>query len=365
MLSKGRIEMRKLIFVTRNMKAGGAERVISQLANNYSRVGIQCTIVTLDNEEVFYQLNSAVTVYAIGRRSSNAYVDKFLKYKELRRYVNLNKPDIVLALPEEIGIFVIPALLGTKIPVVVSERNNPWVMPWKKETRLMRKLFYPFASGLIFQTEQAASFFPEKIRKKGIVLPNPLDLERIPKPWEGTRRKEIVGAGRLDKQKNFTLLIKSFAKFYKNHPDYVLTIYGEGKLREELESFAASLLPEEVYSFPGRTTELLELIKGAAMFVLSSDYEGMPNVVIEAMAMGMPVISTDCPSGGPAYLIQSGKNGLLVPVGDEDALIEAMCKIADSEELANYLGKNALEIRERLNSDIVVKKWREYLDECK
>ncbi|EYE87679.1 hypothetical protein Q428_12010 [Fervidicella metallireducens AeB] len=158
--------MKKLTFVTRNMKAGGAERVISQLVNNFNRAGIQCIIITLDNEEIFYRLDNAVKVHAIGRKSSNSYLDKFLKYKELRRYINVNKPDIVLALPEDIGIYVIPALLGTKIPVVVSERNNPWVMPYKKITRILRRIFYPLADGFIFQTEQAASFFSPNIRKK-------------------------------------------------------------------------------------------------------------------------------------------------------------------------------------------------------
>jgi glycosyltransferase involved in cell wall biosynthesis len=354
--------MKKLTFVTRNMKAGGAERVISQLANNFNRAGIECTIVTLDNEEIFYQLDNPVKVHAIGRKSINAYVDKFLKYKELRQYVNLNNLEIVLALPEDIGIYVIPALFGTNIPVVVSERNNPWVMPWKKSSRFMRKLFYPFASGFIFQTEQAASFFSSNIRKRGVILPNPLDLERIPERWKGERSKEIVGAGRLDKQKNFHLLIKAFAVFYKNHQDYILKIYGDGILKEELINYADSLLPKNAYFFSGRTTELLEKIKSASMFVLSSDYEGMPNVVIEAMAMGMPVISTDCPSGGSAELIDNGMNGLIVPVNDVNALIEAMCKVVDSEELANKLGVNALAIKEKLNANIVADQWRKYLE---
>jgi glycosyltransferase involved in cell wall biosynthesis len=356
--------MERLIFVTRNMKAGGAERVISQLANNFSRTGIQCTIITLDDEEIFYQLDSSVKVHVIGRKSHNAYMDKFLRYRELRQYVNANKSDIVLALPEEIGIYVIPALMGLNIPVVVSERNNPWIMPWKKETRLLRKINYPFATGFIFQTEQAASFFSLKIQQKGIILPNPLDLERIPNPWEGPRRKEVVGAGRLDKQKNFPLLISAFAKFYEEHSDYILTIYGDGLLKEKLISFASSHLPKKAFSFPGRTPELLEHLRGASMFVLSSDYEGMPNVVIEAMAMGMPVISTDCPAGGSAYLIESGKNGILVPVGNVDKLSEAMCKVVQSEKFAVELGSCAQQIKDRLDLDVVAERWRQYLEQC-
>lgn len=353
--------MKKLMVITRNLKAGGAERVISQLVNNFCEEGIECIIVTIDDAHIFYTIDPRVKIYSVGKKSDKLYIDKFLKYKAVRKYAISEKPDVVLALPEEIGIFVIPALLGTGIPVVVSERNNPWVMPWKKETRLMRRLFYPFAAGFIFQTDQAASFFPKYIQKKGIVLPNPLDLVRIPEPWREKRRKEVVGAGRLEKQKNFKLLIQAFAQFYRNHPDYILTIYGEGSLRKELEELAASILPEGVYRFPGNVPNLLEQINGAAMFVLSSDYEGMPNVLIEAMAMGMPVISTDCPSGGPAYLINNRENGILIPVGDVDSLCKAMCKIAEDPEFSQCLGKNACLIKKKLDSAIISKKWREFL----
>jgi len=313
-------------------------------------------------EEIFYNVPSQVKIYAIGDKSKIKYIDKILRYKGIRYYVKYLKPDAVLTLPEDVGIFVIPALLGTRIPVVVSERNNPWVMPWKKITRLMRKLFYPFATGVIFQTEQAANFFPSFIRKKGIVLSNPLDLSRIPQPWEGERRKEVIGAGRFDKQKNFSLLIRAFAKFHVNHPDYVITIYGEGPLRKELEDLARSLLPKGTYFLPGVTSKLLEHMRGAAMFVLSSDYEGLPNVLIEAMAMGLPVISTDCPSGGPADLIKDGRNGILVPTGDANALCKAMSRVAESEELAVMLGNNACKIKKKLDSTIVAEKWMDYLN---
>ena len=132
-------------------------------------------------------------------------------------------------------------------------------------------------------------------------------------------------------------------------------------MRHELESLAASLLPLGAYSFPGRSKDLPYKITNAAMFVLSSDYEGMPNVVIEAMALGTPVISTNCPSGGPEYLIQSGENGLLVPVGDVGSLVDAMCELAVNEAYAKKISKNAMRIRKTLNSNLVAEHWLKYL----
>jgi glycosyltransferase involved in cell wall biosynthesis len=353
----------KVCIITRSMLAGGAERVIAQLVKYMTMKNVDCKIITLNDQEVFYDLPKQVGIYAIGEKSDNKYLDKYLKYRELRHIIKKFKPDVVLALPEEIGIYVIPALIGTNIPVVVSERNNPWVMPWKKETRLLRRIFYPLAAGFVFQTDQAASYFSQNIRKKSIVLPNPLDLERIPEQWKGDKRKEIVAAGRFEEQKNFPLLIKAFAKFHESHDDYHLTIYGDGSLREELETLASSLLPKEAYSFPGKTSELLEYINGATMFVLSSDYEGLPNVVIEAMAMGIPVVSTDCPSGGPAELINNEVNGLLVQVGNIEEMAMAMSKVAGDPEFAAKLGFNSTKIKTILNSNNVAEQWRKYLEE--
>ncbi|WP_043931166.1 glycosyltransferase [Bacillus sp. EB01] len=353
----------KIAFVTRSMWAGGAERVISELVKYADNMGIQATIITIDNEKVLYDIPEKVKVLPIGKKSINSLFDKMLRYKILRDLVKGVKPDIVLSLPEDIGIYVIPALLGTKIPVVVSERNNPWVMPWKKESRILRKIFYPFASGIIFQTKEAASFFSAKIQKKGKILPNPLDLNRLPLPWEGERRKEIIGAGRFDNQKNFPLLIKAFALFRETHPEYSLTIYGDGNLRNELTGLASLLLPAGSFNFPGRSSELLEDINGASMFVLSSNYEGLPNVVIESMAIGVPVISTDCPSGGPAEIIKDRANGILVPVNDIDAMSNAMKELASSKELADKISRNAIQIRNLFDSNIVSQKWVNYLQD--
>ncbi len=351
----------RVMIITASMEAGGAERVVSQLLNSWRANGVDCDLVLLRKRPIFYSIPEDVKVREFDRFCANRYVNKLRSYWEIRKIVKRVKPDVVLSLPEEIGIYVIGATLGLRVPVVVSERNNPWVMPNKKATRLLRRLLYPFASGLIFQTKQAASFFSTKLQRKGIVLPNPLDLTRIPEPCVGEREKMIVGAGRLEPQKNFALLIDAFAEFYRDHPDYRLVVYGEGGERKALERRAAEKLPEGAFSFPGRATDLLERMNKAAAFVLSSDFEGVPNVLIEAMASGVPCVSTDCAPGGAAELIDDGKNGFLVPIGDAKALSEKLAEVVDNQEIAAKFASESVKIKEKLDAEIVCRRWLYYL----
>lgn len=349
----------KIIIITKNMVGDGAERVIAQLSNYFVSQGKICKIITLNDDEVFYALDSRVQILPVGFKSHNKVLDKLMRYSVVRKMVRKEKPDLVLAMPEEIAAYVLPALLGTGVPMYVSERNNPWVMPDVKITRFLRDHMYPFARGVIFQTEMAKSFFPEPIQRKGVMLSNPVDAQRIPAQYQGEREKTVVAAGRLSPQKNMPLLLKAFAAFSQKHPDYRLRIFGEGELREELTELTKTLNIAEKVEMPGRSTVLLEKMNPCAMFVLSSDYEGMPNVLLETMCMGMPVVSTDCRCG-PRDLIEDGVNGLLVPVDDEKALCEAMEKLTDPE-YAKQLADNALKIREKLTSQEVFVSWYRYL----
>lgn len=344
------------------MYGGGAERVIAQLTNYFVSRDVDCKIIMTDDEPVGYQLDDRIKISAIGKKSDNKLIDRIKRYKAVKKIVKTEKPDLVLSMPEDTGIYVLWGLLGVKVPVYVSERNNPWVMPDVRITRILRKLMYPRAKGIIFQTEMAKSFFSKGIQKKGVVLPNPVDDKRIPQPYKGEREKVIVGAGRLSKQKNFPLLINAFSEFVNQFPDYRLVIYGEGPDRQKLEELVASLGLQDKVELPGRKENLPELMNSKAMFVLSSDYEGMPNVLIEAMCMGMPVISTDCPSGGPRELIQDRKNGMLVPVDSQEELFKAMCYMAE-EDHSEIMGSEAYKLREKLTSKTVFEDWYEYLFE--
>lgn len=352
--------MSKIDIITRAMTTGGAERVITQLANYFVEHDIACRIITTDDCEIMYVLNEKVEVVPIGKKSNNKIIDRLMRYKIVRKTVVLNRPDVVLTMPEDTGIYALLALVGTGVPVYVSERNNPWVMPDVKITRFLRKIAYFFAKGIIFQTEMAKSFFPKYIQKKGVVLQNPVDAERIPDPYIGERKKRFVAVGRLEQQKNFPLLIKTFARFCENIEGYELIIYGEGKDREKLEKLIIDLHLTDLVHLPGRNYNVLNSINDSAAFIMSSDYEGMPNALIEAMCMGMPVISTDCPSGGPRELIINGENGFLVPVNNPQMLFEAMNKIIDGD-INDKFSKQAFLIREKMTSYRVFEQWYDFL----
>ena len=353
--------MKKLLIMTHNMAGGGCERVIALLAGAFAARGIEVMIATEYAAPCAYALDPRVALRPLTEDPVCRTRDIPRVYAALRRVCRKFRPDAVLAMPEKVNVWTVLALLLSGTPVIVSERNDPARHPESRVKRLLRRLVYPAAAGFIFQTEEARSYFPARIRRRGVVLDNPLDCRDLPAPYTDARDRVIVGAGRLDGQKNFALLIRAFTDFYAAHPDWRLVIYGEGGAREALEEMA-SALPAGAVTLPGRTEQLARDMQRAGMFVLSSDFEGMPNVLIEAMAMGLPAISTDCASGGPRALIRDRENGLLVPVGDRAALGGAMARLADDAALAARLGARAAELRDRVSLARVSEKWREYIE---
>ena len=354
--------MKKLLIVTHKMSGGGCERVIAQLLENFARGGVECVLATECGVPSFYDLPESVRhVYlSFGKTLKVREIPR--AYRKLRRLVLQEKPDLVLAMPEKVNVWAVLFLLGTGVPVVVSERNDPHRHPENRIKRVLRRLVYPFASGFIFQTSEAAAYFSKTIQKRGVVLDNPLDKARIPAPYTGARRPVVAAAGRLDPQKNFAMLIRAFACFYKTHHAYSLVVYGEGGQKNELVRLASRLGVAGAVELAGQSKTLLSDVNDCAMFVLSSDYEGMPNVLIEAMACGLSCIATDCPIGGVRSLVTDGENGLLIPVGGEESLVDAMTRIADDPAFAARLGENAAGIQRRLDAERVAAQWRAYLE---
>lgn len=289
-------------------------------------------------------------------RISNFY----RRFSKLRGIWKKEKPDLILSF---IGKNNIMALLTSRflhIPVVVSVRGEPAEEYYSSGLRTAAKLLFRLADGIVLQTTGSMEFFLEAIQKKAIILKNSLNPAFMKERYEGEREKQIVAVGRVDANKNHEMIIRAFAKIADEYPDYRLTIYGEGELRQSLMKLTEKIGLDGCISLPGSISNVQDALYKASVFVLSSYSEGMPNTLIEAMALGLPVISTDCPCGGPKDLIIHGENGLLIKPGDWEDLVENLQKIIENPDFAEKIGRNAAKLKEELNPDVINRTWEEY-----
>ena len=357
---RGDGEMR-IMLVIGALSFGGAERVMANIAN-YLAERHQVLLCTLFERETPYQISEKVSL-----KQGLAAHGKIASFQEIRKTAKEYKPDVALSFLTQINITTIISLFGTNIPVVVSERNDPNFEPAQKYRKILRKIVFPLAAGYVFQTEDAKTYFSHRIQKKGIVIPNPVFVEDEIKPIAvPDSKKEFVAVGRLTPQKNYSLLIKSFSKVAKSHPEFILKIYGEGELKEELSDEIKQTKSDSNIFLMGASKTIHYDIVQSYGFIMSSDHEGMPNALLEAMALGLCCISTDCPCGGPREIIESTENGLLVPVADVKAMETAIIKVIEDSVLAEKMSMKARETKEKYSLEVIGKKWEQYLvDICK
>lgn len=350
----------KIAFAMACMQGGGAERVVSELANRFDEYGCNVSIV---------MTKSAGSVYSLHKRIRQIDLSKddrgiLSRVKALRRCIKENQFDVVISFLTNSNIETLMASFMLKTPVIISERNNPFVDPKGRIYRILRAMTYPMAEGYVFQTPDAQAFFSKGIQKKSLVIMNPINPE-LPEAYVGEREKRIVNVGRLVTQKNQKMFIDAFCEFYTAHPDYIAEIYGDGSMEQELSAYIQSKGMQDKVFLRGFTTDVISKIAKASMFVMSSDYEGMSNALIEAVGMGVPCISTDHPIGGARMTIEDGASGFLVPVGDSHAMAEKMAQIADDEELANRFSEQGLHLRNTLSIDVIADTWLQYIEAVK
>lgn len=362
------VVQKKCMMLIPRLCNGGAERVMTTLANGLCN-DMQVKIVTLTDDECFYPLDERVSVKGLGgnvnrkNKIAKAFSSVFGGLKcfcRLRKTIKEYKPDTVISFLQSANGFIIMGkmLWGLKCKIIVSERCDP--LARSRFNRWFERNFYHKADVIVCQGEKAASFFKEKHRKKVVIIPNPVNAKAIPPLYTGERRKSIVGVGRLDGQKNFPLLINAFAKLSDKFSDYNLEIYGGGTDQQKLQSLINDLGIQDRATLMGVKKNVFYSVADASLFVMSSDFEGFPNVLVEAMSSGLPVISTNFPTGIAQDIVKE-ENGIVIPVGDEKALVSAMEELLSNPERREKMSVENRKVLVQLNEESIIEKWKKIM----
>lgn len=353
MNNKGRV-----LFITGSMRRGGAERVISILANQYAMDGWKVKIITLLFFEVEYELVPEIEVVSFVRNDKTRLRNTVYWIKSIKKYIQEYEPSVIVSFAARINILSMVAGWKFRKKIIVSERNDPRKDGRGIVTIVAARLLYPFAKCVIFQTERAQKYFCKQIQRNSEKIYNPIKVYALSK--DNNKKNRIVTAGRLTKQKNHRMLIDAFYKISLEFPEYELWIYGRGELEEEIKKQIQLYGLENRVFLPGNVEDIHEQMSYAKVFVLSSDYEGMSNALMEAMMMGLPCISTDC--AGSDELIVNEKNGLLVSVGNTEEMAEAIRRIISDNKFAEKLAMEGQNFSKEFCVENVLDKWRNVIE---
>lgn len=343
--------MKKIAFIG-GLSGGGSERVLANLANSLS-LKYSVYIITGAPTEKEYIISDKIKRLPI------------LQNKIIRDCIVVRRLIIEQNIDTVIGMGIYANLIigiinhGLRAKMIISERNDPRHDRISFKSRVLRFLVYRYADFYVFQTNMEKEFYSNRIQSKSTVIHNVLK-DNLPEKQQTNGRK-FVAVGRLMPQKNYSMMLRAFALVYQKYPDCTLEIYGEGTEYDRLRNLAEELKISQAVLFKGFCDNVHEQIKTSDIFLMSSDFEGMPNALMEAMAMGFCTISTDCPAGGSAEIITDGENGILVPVGDYRCMAEKMIMILNDRKKRMAIENNAVKIRKTHSKEVIVKKWEEIL----
>lgn len=362
--------MLKIAFHLNCLEQGGAERVVTNLAHQFHEEGHEVWIATEWYGENEFRLDPGIRRVHVGLTEADEKASRpvqiLRRVTHLRRFVKEEKPDVLIAFARKANYRALTATVGMKLPVIISIRTDPAGHYESLSDRIQIPLLFPRAAGCVFQTEGQRAFFPKGTQQKSRIILNPVNPKYLGVPKPAARSKTVVQSGRLVDFKNQLMLIRAFVKVHERHPDYDLKIYGGDSFdgtKELLEALIAEKKAESYVALMGASDELERVLPGAAVYAFSSDWEGLPNALLEAMALGLPIVATDCPCGGPRTVMKDGYNGLLVPIKDEDRMAEGICYLIEHPGEAERMGENARKIADIANGQAVYEQWCDYIEE--
>lgn len=343
----------KIIFLVASLGSGGAERVVSLLSNRLVERGHNIEIVCLKYNDVYYKLNQGVNVVLAMQQTKN----RLTEILWLRKYIKKGKPDVVIPFTEGVYCFTILALLGTGIPIIASERLDPASMSTIR--KVLKRLLLPYVDWMVVQTQGIKEYFPKSIQNKTTVIFNPVN-DDVFKPSSAITEKagklnRLISVGRLYPQKNQQMMVRAFARVANLFPEWQLVIYGEGPLRAELEDLVSSLCLQDRVLLPGRTENVIEELRKSQIFCLSSYYEGMSNAMIEAICVGLPIVTTKV--SGTENLINDGENGFLIENNNEVSFAEKIAELMSSSILRKRMSVNNQQFVRLFNIDNIINEW--------
>lgn len=346
--------MRKILFVTGGLGRGGAQRVITLLANEYVKNEWSVHMAMLLDNRIGYQINKDIVLHDLVRKG-NYIKNVFGWVSDLKKLLKSEQPDIVLSFVGRVNIITMLAEQGTNIPIVISERNDPAHDRRSGLEIKLCKYFYGKADLVVFQTNYQKSFYGKHCEKNSVIIGNPIAAPI----YRGKHNsQDIISVGKLMEQKNHPMLIKAFAKIADEYPNRKVHIFGDGELYKELQNLINELGMVGRVILEGNTDQVFDAFHKYQYFVMTSNYEGMSNALLEAMLSGMTCISTAW--NGIEDIIKDGINGYLVPVGDENILADKLRRVFDSDN--KLISKAGIQTANIYKTENIISRWFEALN---
>ena len=346
-----------IVFSIATLMQGGAERVVSVLANYLAKQGHKVELLLYYDREIMYNIDPAVTITVEERHLTRKDVLSHILWK--RNYLKKLDPDVFISFLAPFNMLNIVAMAGLKTPVIVADRSDPRRAPSNFFIRKIRDVLYRFADGIVVQNETNKSYFPKWIKNRCKVIYNPVDVgtHKGQSACQGTNN--IISVGRIIPSKNPWMLIDAFSVIASEFPSYKLIFYGNGELIEPLKEYVTQKALTGRVEFPGGVANVFEKMCNADLFVMSSDYEGMPNALLEAMCVGLPVISTTV--SGAVDVIHHGENGMLVEINNSTVLADTMRALLNDPVLRQQLGTQAAQLADIISVDNIAEEWVRYI----